>query len=307
MIPLGLLQMPFQFWLKARIPPGPVLYQGNPSLFLLGVELGLTSRRKVVTTDASNSGWATLYEGNLAFDSRSIHDQRLHINCLEMMAVCLALKTFLLALSPLGQHDSGSLYQSPRRCQVTSPVQDDTTSSVLGTKQTPLITSGSCAGQIESGSGYVVQRQCSSREEEVTPSVGSNDLVGLRQGKGGALRSRRQLSLPNLLFETAGCDWPNTCLYAFPPITLIPQVIRRGQGNDMLSPLGSPALEKPDMVSGADSAAFPAAPWPIPLRRDLLSQARGTIWHPQLQLWNLHVCPLDGSLANSPRESPIPF
>ncbi len=84
---------------------------------------------------------------------------------------------------PLGQHDSCSLYQSPRWCQVMSPVQDDSTSSVLGTKQTPLITSGSCAGQIESGSGYVVQRQCSSKEVEVTPSVGSNDLVGLWQRK----------------------------------------------------------------------------------------------------------------------------
>ncbi len=28
-----------------------------------------------------------------------------------------------------------------------------------------------------------------------------------------------------------------------------------------------------------------AAPWPIPLRRDLLSQANGTIWHPRPELW----------------------
>ncbi len=27
-----------------------------------------------------------------------------------------------------------------------------------------------------------------------------------------------------------------------------------------------------------------AAPWPIPLRRDLLSQANGTIWHPWPEL-----------------------
>lgn len=38
-----------------------------------------------------------------------------------------------------------------------------------------------------------------------------------------------------------------------------------------------------------------AAPWPIPLRRDLLSQAGGTIWHPQPELWNLVVWPLGGS------------
>lgn len=38
-------------------------------LFQTGVRLGLTSRREVVTTDASNSGRGALLEGNLAFGS----------------------------------------------------------------------------------------------------------------------------------------------------------------------------------------------------------------------------------------------
>ncbi len=42
-----------------------------------------------------------------------------------------------------------------------------------------------------------------------------------------------------------------------------------------------------------------AIPWPIPFRRDLLSQANGTIWHPRPELWALHVWPLDGSLLSS--------
>ncbi len=37
------------------------------------------------------------------------------------------------------------------------------------------------------------------------------------------------------------------------------------------------------------------APWPIPLRQNLLSQANGTIWHPRPELWMLHLWPLDGS------------
>ncbi len=40
-----------------------------------------------------------------------------------------------------------------------------------------------------------------------------------------------------------------------------------------------------------------AALWPIPLRRDLLSQANGTIWHPRPELWTLHVWLLNGSLS----------
>ncbi len=44
-----------------------------------------------------------------------------------------------------------------------------------------------------------------------------------------------------------------------------------------------------------------AAPWPIPLIRDLLSQVKRTIWHPQPNLWALHLWPLDGSIQSSPR------
>lgn len=47
-------------------------------------------------------GLGTLYECNPAFGSWSIHVQCLHISCLERMAVCLALKTFLPALK--GHH-----------------------------------------------------------------------------------------------------------------------------------------------------------------------------------------------------------
>ncbi len=38
-----------------------------------------------------------------------------------------------------------------------------------------------------------------------------------------------------------------------------------------------------------------APPWQIPLRKDLLTQRRGTLWHPRPDLWKLHVCSLDGT------------
>lgn len=38
-----------------------------------------------------------------------------------------------------------------------------------------------------------------------------------------------------------------------------------------------------------------APPWPIPLRRDLLSQAGDTIWHPRPELWDLHVCQISAA------------
>ncbi len=36
------------------------------------------------------------------------------------------------------------------------------------------------------------------------------------------------------------------------------------------------------------------SPWEIPIRRDLLSQLQGKIWHPQPELWKLWVWPIQG-------------
>ncbi len=44
----------------------------------------------------------------------------------------------------------------------------------------------------------------------------------------------------------------------------------------------------PELISLAT-----APPWRIPLRKDLLTQGLGAIWHPRPDLWNLHVWLLD--------------
>ncbi|XDV46682.1 hypothetical protein PO909_014524 [Leuciscus waleckii] len=60
-----------------------------------GVTMGAISRRKVISTDASNLGWRALFEGRPVFGQWSDREKRLHINCLEMMAVENALRHFL--------------------------------------------------------------------------------------------------------------------------------------------------------------------------------------------------------------------
>ncbi len=79
-------------------------------------------------------------------------------------------------------------------------------------------------------------------------------------------------------------DWPNLLLYAFPPIVLIPKVVRwiREQGRKVL--LVAPLWENQPWLSELTQLLV-AAPWPVPLRRDLLSQVNGTIWHPRPELF----------------------
>ncbi len=93
-------------------------------------------------------------------------------------------------------------------------------------------------------------------------------------------------------------DWPNNSLYAFPPIALLPQVIRRVKDTKcsllLVTPLWRNQVWFPELIQ-----LLSAAPWSIPQRRDLLSQTQGKIWHPQPELWRVS--------QNSQRESLIPF
>ncbi len=81
-------------------------YQGetwkNPRWMEKGVAMGLVHTRKVVTTDASNTGWGALCEGKPTFGHWSKTESGFHINCLEMLAVCRACQFFLPDL--IGRH-----------------------------------------------------------------------------------------------------------------------------------------------------------------------------------------------------------
>ncbi len=117
---LGLLRMwPLQRWLKPRVPHNAWRHGRlhirvnqacvtaltpwkNPRWMKKGVAMGLVHSRKVVTTDASNTGWGALCEGKLTFGHWSKAEKGFHINCLEMLAVCRACQVFLPDL--IGRH-----------------------------------------------------------------------------------------------------------------------------------------------------------------------------------------------------------
>ncbi len=110
---LGLLRMrPIQFWLKQRVQSVAwrhgrqhvtvtracvsALVLWRELLWLKqGIILETAHRKKVVTIDASNKGWGALCKGKPTFGLWSVEESGLHINCLEMLAVCHACQFFL--------------------------------------------------------------------------------------------------------------------------------------------------------------------------------------------------------------------
>ncbi|KAL0161328.1 hypothetical protein M9458_045053, partial [Cirrhinus mrigala] len=111
--PLGLLHMrPLQRWLHDRVPRW-AWHRGtlrigvspqcrrlfspwsDPAFLRAGVPLGQDSRHVVVHTDPSTTGWGAVCNGQAASGSWTGPRLLWHINCLELLAVLLALRRFL--------------------------------------------------------------------------------------------------------------------------------------------------------------------------------------------------------------------
>ncbi len=90
-------------------------------------------------------------------------------------------------------------------------------------------------------------------------------------------------------------SWPRAlCKYAFPPVSLLAQTLCKVREDEeqvlLVAPYWPTQTWFPELILLAT-----APPWRIPLRKNLLSQGLGTIWHPRPDLWNLHVWLLDGT------------
>ena len=118
--PLGLLHMrPLQHWLRGRVPRWAwqcgtlrvpltpscrrtLVRWLDPSFLWAGVPLERVSRHAVVSTDASATGWGATYNGHAVAGLWTGPQLHWHTNCLELLAVRLALARFKKLLS--GKH-----------------------------------------------------------------------------------------------------------------------------------------------------------------------------------------------------------
>ncbi|XDV43285.1 hypothetical protein PO909_011790 [Leuciscus waleckii] len=186
-------------------------------------------------------------------------------------------------LSPHGQHVSGGLHKSPGQRQVGQPVRHGERPPLVGTDQSELSEGSTYPWHSESGCGYALTRQHSRR---VVPELtdGQSDMECVRRGRSRPFRLENQHQLRSVLLEEQG-PWvisgPARPFYAFPPVSIIPQVIKRVRESGFSLWKSRPWF--PDLVQ-----LMARVPWPVPLRKCLLTQANGTIWHLRPDSWALH-------------------
>ncbi len=316
---LDMLHMrPIQFWLKQRVPSAAWRHGRHrvtvtracvsglacwrDSFWLKrGVILDTTDRRKVVTTDASDKGWGALCEGKPTFGLWSEEESGLHINCLEMLALCQAIQFFLPDIQ--GHHvlirsDSRSVVSyinhqgglvSKLLCMLANGLLVWAQNNLRSLKATHV------PGKINQGADVLSRNNVSSEEWTLHPLAVQRIWEVFGRARVDLFASEDNSHCPIFLQRAR---MPNLPLYAFPPVALLPQVLRRVREQRHMLILIAPLWRNQPWVSELFQL-LKAAPWPIPLRQDLLSQANGTIWHPRPELWAMHVWPLDGSLSSS--------
>ena len=92
--------------------------------------------------------------------------------------------------------------------------------------------------------------------------------------------------------DTLAHQWPvGRLLYAFPPFSLLPALIHRIEtGNHKVVVMAPHWMGRSWFLRLA--RLLISRPFQLPLRRDLLSQGRGEVWHPRPETLLLWAWPL---------------
>ncbi|KAI2668058.1 ORF V: Enzymatic polyprotein [Labeo rohita] len=304
--PLGLMHMrPLQHWLRTRVPRrawhhGTFRVNITPScrqtlspwtdiVFLRsGVPLEQVSRRVVVTTDASRTGWGATCNGQAASGVWAGPRLHWHINCLELLAVLLALRRFW----PMIQNKHVL-------------VRSDNMATVAYINHQGGVRSFRMSQLARHLLLWSQHRLRSLRATHIPGDANRvADSLSRQVSLGGEWRLHPQSV--QLIWDRFG--QAQVDLFASPESTHCQFVVRADRGSPRYRCTGTQLAEGPAQVcvspgesdrtnfvqSQGGQGAGPlgtwfsdlvllasAPPWRIPLRKDLLSQGKGTIWHPR--------------------------
>ncbi|XP_077100160.1 uncharacterized protein LOC143751477 [Siphateles boraxobius] len=324
--PLGLLHMrPLQHWLHGRVPRWawrhgthrvaitPACRQtfspwSDPSFLRAGVPLEQVSRHAVVFTDASATGWGATYNGHAVSGVWTDPQLRWHINCLELLAVQLALtrlKRRLQGRDVLVRTDNtATVAYINRQGGLRSRRMSQLARHLLLWSQKHL---RSLRAMYVPG---LLNRVADELSRAVLPGEWrlhpqAVQLIWREFGEAQVdLFASSETSHCQLFYSltegTLGTDalahsWPwGLRKYAFPPVSLLAQTLCKVREDEeqvlLVAPYWPTRTWFPELM-----LLVTVPPWPIPLRKDLLTQRRGTLWHPRPDLWKLHVWSLDGT------------
>ncbi len=167
---------------------------------------------------------------------------------------------------------------------------------------------------------------------EITPRVGSDDLEPLRESRSGSgqdwvmclnhclplsgrrrfryrpfpshsgsVRNEREHALPAVLLPVslpAGRGRADIALASGQAVCISSDQdtatgVMQDQGGTSVGVTHRTELAEPALVPRLDGAAGGAA-LADPHQEDMLSQVDGSVWHPNPEMWSLHVWPLQG-------------
>ncbi len=273
----------------------------RPRFLTLGHTLGPCCCRKMLTTDASLTGWGAVLDGRPAQGIWRGHLLEWHINYLEMMALFRALKYFLQQLRGyhilvrVDKHSGSLLHKSPGRTAFTPPEQASAAGSALAQDKFLSLRVIYIPGHMNVGADLLSRQTMTHGEWKLHPEVPGRfyeaevDLFASQETAQCPLYFSLTPPAP-LGLDAMAHTWPRRGLYAFPQSLCSREVLAkvRHQGSRLLltAPRWPTRIWFSDLISLLDGS-----PWAIPVRRDLLSQAQGTVFHPRPELWNLHVWP----------------
>ncbi len=324
-LPLGLLHMrPFLWWMKElRLHPTVpatrlvrvsrsccrhLLMWRDPVFLRSGVRMGAIHHHHMITTDASMTGWGAVFERRPASGEWKEEFLFWHINCLELRAVFLALKYFLPVL---GEHhvivrtdNMAVVSHINRQGGSRSRTLDRLARHILLWSQDKFLSLRAVhvPGVLNLADDFLSRQKLKPGEWMLNRQTVSQiwDLFGKAEVDLFASQESSQcplwfsLSFPTTLgIDAFAHPWPNVSLYAFPPIKLIPAVLCRVKVSGARLLLIAPFWPSQTWFSELTPLLY-RPPWEIPIRRDLLSQLQGKIWHPQPELWKLWVWPIQG-------------
>ncbi len=204
---------------------------------------------------------------------------------------------------PYGQHGDRCVHQPPGWSTLPSPVATRPPSPPLESEASEVASRRSYPWRAQSCSRRALTSARPSGRMATPPRGSPADLETLRGRSGRPVASPDtfhcqlfySLSEGTLGTDALAHSWPRGLRkYAFPPVSLLAQILCKVREDEeqvlLVAPYWPNRTWFPELMLLAT-----VPPWQIPLRRDLLSQRGGTLWHPRPDLWNLHVWSLDGT------------